>query len=247
MDLASQAGTQGTFQDRQKDDHAGFAQKLAAATGTSLSSAKRQQRIASRLTKSQLLCCEQLELNQNQMETLAAIESSAQRDEILELVVYETVIDFDAACKQVVPDGKKATGQSRKQTAAAATAVGEKAPDMTDEEWFEQTCGESAKMFSNPAKFKADAILYRHTADARAAFRASTKKLLKLAKDGGVYGGLYNLINRATSLAHPKDWLICSECKGRGEFASADPSRPEPTKCRKCFGACYNLKTEDYL
>ena len=104
-----------------------------------------------------------------------------------------------------------------------------------------------AKLFSNPAKFKADAILYRHTADARAAFRASTKKLLKAAKDSGVYGGLYNLINRATSLAHPKDWLICSECKGRGEFASADPSRPEPTKCRKCFGSCYNLKTEDYL
>ena len=100
---------------------------------------------------------------------------------------------------------------------------------------------------SNPAKFKADAILYRHTADARAVFRASTKKLLKAGQRRWRLRRALQPHQPGDLTRTPKDWLICSECKGRGEFASADPSRPEPTKCRKCFGACYNLKTEDYL
>ena len=132
------------------------------------------------------------------------------------------------------------------EKAAAKVSKEVKAPELTDDEWFEQNCSEKAGMFGDYAKFKADALLFRSVSDLRHTFRTKGKGFLAATKKAGVTGAFYNLVNRFISISHPKDWLLCPQCKGQG--ADLSPTSDGTThKCPKCFGGGYLLKTEEFL
>jgi hypothetical protein len=103
-------------------------------------------------------------------------------------------------------------------------------------------------MFKNPARFKSDALFYHSIADHRAAFRSQVKKGLAATKKAGNYGAFWYTVNRLLSISHPRDWLICHVCIGKGEVEPqvhvVDSAK---AKCPKCYGAGYLLKTEEYL
>jgi hypothetical protein len=168
--------------------------------------------------------------------TIAGIEDKVQRDEVVNLLISGMpTVD---AVEEILGDA--APVRNTRKAKAKAKVKADPNKSMTDDEWYETYCSEKAAMFKKPAKFKSDAILYRLCRDARYAFRAECKKRIAKAKKDGPVGPLYSLFNRFISLAGPKDWFICWDCKGTGDS-------PGGGQCQKCFGCCYALKTEDYL
>ena len=219
-----------------------FAKQLSAATGQSLTSAKESQQIATRFTEDELECFVQLGTNQYDIATISKIGEAASRSAVVNLIAAG--MEPAAAIKEVmgdaapVPRGESAAGHKEKEKAALA-----KAPELTDDQWFEEYCGEKAKNFTKPAQYKADAILYRHTLDARHAFRVKVKKQVKATIDRpGARPVMANLLNRMIAMAHPRDWLICEKCSGKG-VTRADAGKV----CQGCFGAGYKIKLEEYM
>jgi ParB-like chromosome segregation protein Spo0J len=222
-----------------RDENAlSFTKMLAAATDVSEATAKREQRLAANLTDEQLVVCEQMELTKGQMESIANIKDETQRAEVVDLIA--AAVEFDDAWRQVNPDAKKATGKSREREAAEAAAEREEQPVLSDDEWFEQSCGEKAAMLADPAKFKADALIFRRVTEPRHLFRVAVKRVLKDAKAAKVIGPFYHAMNRVVSVSHPRDWFLCGGCRAKGVGEDGGP-------CKTCHGACYQVRTEVYL
>ncbi|SIO37802.1 ParB/RepB/Spo0J family partition protein [Singulisphaera sp. GP187] len=227
------------------DSETKFDETVAAATGQSVSGVQRAKRIANAFTEDQLQVFTQMEVNQTDMLRVAKIKDEAHRGEVVNLIA--TGMTVDEAIKEVVKDKAPArdNGTSKAEKEAKEAAKVEKEPEMTDGEWLAKYCGEKAAMLKSPAKYYADALLFRVVCDARHAFRCKSKKSIATTKKGSVTGAFWNLVNRFVSVSHPKDWLICPECKGQGDHPSVPPSAA--VKCPKCFGGGYLLKTEEYL
>ena len=110
---------------------------------------------------------------------------------------------------------------------------------MTDDEWYTTYCGEKAALFGEDTKYKADAIFYRSIVEAKAAFRSKVKSKVKATREAGNAGPLTNLVHRLIGLSHPRDWLLCDGCGGKGHDDSGE-------KCNRCYGSCYSLRGERY-
>lgn len=228
-----------------------FNETVAAVTGQSVASVRRSKIIANAFTAEQLEVFVQMEINQTDMITIAKIKDEGKRAEVVALIASGMVPED--AIKEVMKD--EAPEKYNSKTAGAAAAESkkatkeERAPELTDDEWFTVNCGEKAAMLGDPARFKSDALLFRSVSELRHAFRTKGKKFLAATKTAGNYGALWNLINRFVSISHPKDWLICPTCIGKGtvggEVDAAIPTTVQ--KCPKCFGGGYLLKTEEYL
>ena len=54
-------------------------------------------------------------------------------------------------------------------------------------------------------------------------------------------GWLYLTLHSLIHLSHPKDWLLCSTCRGKGIIVDTG------IKCQDCKGWCYHLNTKKEL
>lgn len=109
-------------------------------------------------------------------------------------------------------------------------------PELSDDEWFDRSCGEKAALLGSPAGFKADALIFRRVTRPRHLFRAEVEGTLNDAKAAKVTGPFYDLVDRFVSAGHPNDWPLCGGCGGSGE----DRNGADCTTCRR---AGYLLKS----
>jgi hypothetical protein len=226
-----------------------FRERLASSTGQSESSVTRDIRIANGFTKEQLEVLEPL--NVAKLDLLAIIsvtkDNENERAEIVNLVcsgmpVAEAIREVTGQTE--VKDVAGRTKESDTAEGAEAKKAEAKGTELPDDEWFETYCGQFAKLLGKPEKYKTDAILFRMVSDARAAFRKKVKKPFAKARDrvkgSQNVGPFFFLLHRLLNASHPKDWLYCDACKGKGSNENGGP-------CKKCGEAGYFIKTEKYV
>ena len=211
-----------------------FIQRLAAATGVSQTTAKRELRLALNLTNDQLEVCECRKLNKGQIASIANIKEPAQRKKVVDQIASGR--GFDEAWRQVNPKAKKASGKSRDQEAAEAAASQEEQLDLNDAEWFQQFCGGKAKMIPNPERFQADALVFRRLSKLRHVFRTKAKATLEAAKLDQGTGPFLKVVQRLMAISHPNEWPVCVPCKGDGRDEVGN-------ECSTCSGAGYLLES----
>lgn len=223
-----------------KKSESGFPARVASATGQSLRTAERELRLAKAFTEEQLEVFEQMKVTQAHREQIARVKDEGERGAIVNLIA--SGMEAEEAIKQVMQDrAPTRADKSKAEIKAESQAKADKgAADMDDETWFNTYCGEKAAMFGDPAKYKADAILYRKVAEQRATFRSKVKGFVKATKDSKILGPFFNNLHRLIGISHPKDWPLCGTCGGKG-------SDETKLRCKKCYGCCYELKTEEYL
>jgi ParB-like chromosome segregation protein Spo0J len=211
-----------------------FTQRLAAATGVSQTTAKRELRLALNLTTDQLEVCGCSKLNKGQIASIANIKEPSQRKKVVDQIAKGR--GFDEAWRQVNPKAKKASGKSGAQEAAEAAASQEEQPDLSDADWFQQSCGDKAKMIPNPGRFRADALVFRRLSRLRHLFRTKAKATLETFDLGPCSGPLIKVVQVLMALAHPNEWPVCVFCNGHGEDEVGK-------ECSRCSGAGYLLES----
>ena len=219
-----------------KGHPANFAQTVAAATGCSETTVKRELRVALNLTDEQLEVCEKWKLNKGEVDSIAAIKDEAKRAEVIGLI--GTGLEFDDAWAQADPDARKATGKSRVRETAEAAAEEEMLSELTDDDWFDRFCGEKAALLGNPVRFKADALVFRRIARPCHLFRTEVEGALNDTKAAEGAGPYYDLVRRFVSAGHPKDWPLCGECGGSGVHGDRGSAG-----CTTCCGAGYLVES----
>lgn len=217
-----------------------FTKIVAAATGQSEASATRTKRIAVAFNEDQLDVFNQMSVSQTDMLRIAKIKDEAKRGEVVNLIA--SGIDVAESIKEVMGDAapKRDNGESKATAEAKETAKEEKRAELTDDEWFLTYCGEKAAMLGDPSRFKADCLLYRNITDARHAFRAKVKAAVKATGEAGTKGPVFFAVNRIIAMSHPRDFTLCFDCKGKGKDSAS-------VNCKKCGGAGFALKLEEYL
>ena len=217
---------------------ANFVRQLAAATGTSERSAHRKTRLAKKFSDDDLEIFHRMASTQQQIEAIAKVEDENKRKAVIAQIV--SGLKFAEAWKDTFGKDIDLTASTKADKAEKAKAKEEKAPELSDEEWYEQHCSDKAKLLGNQTKFKADALYYREISEARANFRAAIKAAHKKRKQAGPVGFFWYAVNKVISISHPKDWFFCGECSGSGKDANGK-------ECGKCWGGCFELRTEKYL
>lgn len=214
---------------------------IAASTGQSVGAVRKDIRIAKAFDQDQLEALDQMRVGKNDMTRIAKIKDVQKRGEVVNLVA--SGMEVEDALKSALGDDAPTpvNGKSKEIRQAETVAKAEVVEELTDDQWFEEFCGQKAALIGNVDKYKADAILFRHLSEPRQVFRTKAKKSLAESKKSGHAGPLYNLINRSCSISHPKDWLLCGECDGTGVEKGKD------CKCGKCYGSGYHLRTESYI
>lgn len=218
-----------------------FSDMVAGATGQSKSAVKRDAQIAKAFDEEQLEVFEQMKVAKTDMLTVAKIKDEVKRSEVVTLIA--SGMEPQDAIKEVMKEAapERNDGKSKQTKEAEKAAKAEKVSDMSDDDWFEKYCGEKAKLFSNPAQFKVDALLFRKLSDLRHAFRSKAKTSIKAVENEKILGPLFYLFRRFISISHPKDWMICDGCSGTGVGTETK------TRCNKCSASGYLLKTENYV
>ena len=224
---------------------ADFDKRVAAATGQSEATVRRAKGIAKAFTHEQLEVLGMVGAKQAEMLTIAKIKDEGKRGEVVNLIA--SGIDIAQAIETVMgAEAPTKYNETKEADETKKAAKAEKAPELTADEWFEQNCGEKAAMLGDPARYKADALLYRAVSDLRRDHRSKAKSIVAATKAGGVTGPFFNLIHRYLSVSHPRDWLLCPICAAKGVIPGSDSSKPN-TKCAKCYGGGYSTKTEEYI
>lgn len=232
-----------------EEESKNFAETIAAKTGQSLGSAERIQRIANAFDSDQLVAFDQMGTTKTDMLMIAKIKSKGKRAEVVNLVAsgMEPKVAAARIMGDQAPERDNGNKNKAERKAAVEAAKAENEPALSDDEWFEKECGDKAGLITIPEKYKADAILYRNTNEARHVFRGKTKSLLKKIKDEKLNGPLWSLQSRLTNLSHPKDWFLCAGCLGKCLNRPQENPNDNDALCQKCFGAGFQLKTESYL
>jgi hypothetical protein len=109
----------------------------------------------------------------------------------------------------------------------------------TGDQWFDKECGRFGESLGNADQYKSDAILYREILDGRTEFRKQIEEIIeehKKERKNRRSGWLYLSLKFLIRLSHPKDWLRCPHCAGKGLTAS------DGAKCNACMGSCYQLR-----
>jgi hypothetical protein len=222
---------------------AGFVEIAAAATGQSRSSTAEAVQLARIFDEAQFEVFDIMSTSEADKHTIARVKDREKRDQIVSLVASGK--DPMEAIREVIGDEapeRRDKHRSKAQKAGAKAAKSEAVPELSDDDWFAQECAEKAAMFKDATKYRADALLFRKISDARHAFRVKAKNVVASTKEGlvGGSGPFVNLVNRFISIAHPKDWLLCDQCKGRGHMSFGE-------RCGRCYGGGFLLKVEAYL
>jgi hypothetical protein len=89
----------------------------------------------------------------------------------------------------------------------------DKESQLPDSEWLAETCSGTFARLQDPSTFQREALLFRHVAEALAAFKSrSRKKIEETEKNGG--GPLTRFLKRLINLRHPSKWKLCGSCRG---------------------------------
>jgi hypothetical protein len=192
-------------QPKEKGGEGTFVQQVVAATGKSKETIHRDLRITKNFHEDQYTLL--LKLGSTQKDLLKILDATPNdvpsRNQIVSLVA--SGMPLDQAIANVLG------------TDASTESSGE---EMTDDDWYMQRCYEPfGKDLSNDSQFRRDALLYRHTIDAIGKLHKATKKIQEAARaeaKGGNVGWFFFILSQITHLAHPRNWLICGVCGGRG-------------------------------
>lgn len=229
-----------------------FDQRVAETIGQSVGSVRRVKRISNTFTEDQIKVFIQMGTSQVDMSTIARIKDKSKRDQIVKLIACGAAPPD--AIKQVMGDQApdRDDGKPKAEREAKMAAAAEEEPEVSDDEWFDRQCGETAALLGDPSRYKEGALLFRKLANQRHSFRVAVKKDVLESKQRGKPNGFTNLVLRLISISHPKDWLVCGECKGEGTVAN-DAAPKEPANfgtgyakknCPKCYGSGFVLSTE---
>jgi hypothetical protein len=207
-----------------------FHKMAAEASGLSPSTVRKYEWLAKKLGQENLELLQSLDISKHDLQAAAAIEDETLRLRAVtlmasgmppkEAIAFATAPE-NATFSEVGEDGKKVKAEA----------------DMTDEEWLEFYCGDLLHRLTYQIAYKRDALLYRHTNAARGKFRAVAKPKLAQSKTQ-VRGGRFSLLlSQICNVAHPKHWLICGKCGGKGIIGVEG-------QCQTCYGAGFLTKTE---
>ena len=211
-----------------------FVDHAVAATG------KCERVVREELRLSRLFSSDELDMftaqgtTEQQIEAIAGIKDAAKRNELVALIA--SGMQFEAAWKQTPGTEYLFSHREKKNPDDAATPQAD--PELSDEDWVTTCCADKLALLGHPEKFKAGAILYRRTAEARARFREGVKGPLADIRKAGTTDPLWGTMYRLVNIAHPKDWHNCPECGGTGE--------KDGVVCPKCNEAGYLLRSEKY-
>ncbi len=216
----------------------GLFSPFTAYTGDSKRTVCRVRTLERRFTRQELEMFKKRKLTQQQIEEASKIGNEKKRQRVVALIAKGK--DFAKAWQQVMKeeiDLDTTTTKAEKQIRAAAKR--EKAPELSDEDWLDQQCGEKMKLIkADTTKYKSDALLYREVAEARAKFRFAVEVALDRRKEAGPVGFLWGAIDRLVNLAHPREWPICGNCSGKGKSKDG-------RTCKYCQGAGFVLGQEN--
>jgi hypothetical protein len=247
-----QRKTRGARPKPESHREAAFDQRVADATGQSVRSVQAAKRRAKSFTEEQLEVFAQCDVSDVDMTWIAKIKDEAKRNHVVNLVASGKSVEESMKCTMGDDAPKRlneideAKGSRDTEPQGKAQAKETAEPELSDDEWFDRYCGEKAAMLRDKHKYKAAALLYRAIAEERHVHRCKIKGKLKEAKKNGP-NPMLNLANRYVSLSHPKDWLICPDCKGTGDNPATPADAAVKPTCKGCFGGGYRLKTEEYL
>ena len=113
----------------------------------------------------------------------------------------------------------------------------------SDEDWFLRECGTFAGYLGDSDQYRSDAILWHKIAEERTVFRKKVKAIVedhRQQRKGRKVGWFFLTLIRVLNISHPNDWVICPTCRGSSMVDPGD-------ECPKCHGACYEIKTENYV
>ena len=183
------------------------------------------QRIFLNLNDEQIQVCDRLDLPLGAIDSIAALKDAGQRTALINLIDSGT--PFDKAWEKIAPDARRSTGKSRAREAAEARAAQERQSELSDDDWFTAHCAGTTNALADPARFKADALLFRRVVNACRLFGSAVQEALDEAAPRAHADPFHDLILRCAHVDHPRDWIVCDACKGSG--------------CAACRGAGYHL------
>jgi ParB family chromosome partitioning protein len=197
----------------------------SAVTGVPEKTIRNQLATAKKLTEDELFTLADREVKPDQIEALAKLKDADQKRAAISLIASGLDAKL-AIATATAPQGAVVTDVTHQNAPVKADV------DMTDDEWIETYCGDLLGKLKYQAIYRRDAVLYRETSQARARFKADTKKALARSK-GQLVGPLYLNITKLVNMDHPKNWKFCGPCGGSGKNPATDE------KCGACRGQAF--------
>ena len=209
-----------------------FVEQVKAATGLSDTQAKSRLKIVHSLDPEQLRALEACDVGVTDLGRIAAVRDDEERARVVNLVVAGAEIDevLDPGDKPPKPEAPKA------QVADA----------QSDRDYAAKYCSTLYQKLAereNTEAFVASVGLYRAIVDQKAEFTRKIAKPLKEAKVKANHckgGGFTRMVASLCSTTHPRDWLLCSACKGSGR--AENPTGIGESRCRNCQGDGFKLQ-----
>jgi hypothetical protein len=218
-----------------------FREHVKAVTCISNATLSRDLKINDNLTEEQFSCLDAVQCTKlGMLKIIDSTKDLGKRGEIVSLVASGVEVENAIADVLGVTTTKDVAGRVKEVGDVTVKADAE----LSDEEWFLKECGTFSDLLSDHDQYKADAILYRQIDEARHKFRKSVKNIIeqyKQGRQGKNVGWFFLSLYQILNISHPKDWLMCGDCGGKGSL----PGSTEP--CKACGGSCYKTKTERYV
>lgn len=208
-----------------------FVDQVKATTGLGDTQAKARLKIVQSLDPEQLRALEACDVGVTDLGRIAAVKSDEERARVVNLVVAGAEIDevLDPGDKPPKPDAPKA----------------QVSDPQSDRDYAAKYCSVLYQGLSereNVEPFLASVGLYRAIVDQKAEFARKIAKPLKEAKGKANHsrgGGFTRMVASLCSSTHPRDWLLCSTCKGSGR--ADNPTGVGESRCRNCQGDGFKL------
>ena len=198
-----------------------FADTVTKITGDKPRTTRNYTRLAKALTDEQINLLEGAEATRDDMLKIAAVEDPNVRNQVLEIFVYGNLDSVEEAIEEATKDHSSQPG----------TKEAPKENELNDAEWLMICCSDIRTRIQDTSDFDADALLYRHTAPARAEVKKLAKDHVSASKARKTY--LSNTMRRVMHLLHPAQWLLCMECDGQNV---------DNPNCEGCYGSGYSYQ-----
>lgn len=212
--------------------------ELAEHSGVTERQARRATRIFRTFPESEIQSLTSAGVSESDMEALTRIKDPVKRQEIIERCKEGS--DPVTAATEVL--GSEDVALQKFRGSAYVQAAKKQQEHCADAEaWFEKNLSEKAKLFSNFAAFKADAIFFYSIMGPRSIFRKQTSKHYRTARSLGKFGPFTHLVHRLLSVMPHSEWALCSHCSGAGTIKNPDGTS---TRCFRCRETGYELTLE---
>jgi hypothetical protein len=223
---------------RSAGPRANFAEHAARITGQSPTSIRRSLQIGRAFTDDQLDCFDHCGIEQVWRETIARFDET-ERAEIVRLIIAGLEPQEAIAKVEEKDEVRRADGRTF-EVSGDREGSGKSEGQMSDDEWARFYCPEMIGFMHDPTTFISHAGVYRAIRDVRQEFKTKTKRVLAEARKADLFGGLIAIASRLANVSHPKHWLRCGTCLGRGEVVPENSLE----KCKDCWGNGFVVKIE---